>query len=59
MIEVRQVFEMTDFPPEVRDEGAEKRVAAALPEEVARATARGAVRRLRQLRERALSARRA
>jgi hypothetical protein len=31
MIEVRQVFEMTDFPPEVRDEGAEKRVAAALP----------------------------
>jgi hypothetical protein len=31
MIEVRQVFEMADFPPEVRDEGAEKRVAASLP----------------------------
>jgi hypothetical protein len=31
MIEVRQVFEMTDFPAEVRDEGAESRVAAALP----------------------------
>jgi hypothetical protein len=26
MIEVRQVFEMTDFPVEVRDEAAEKRV---------------------------------
>ncbi len=32
MIEVRQVFEMTDFPAEVRDEAAEKRVAAALPQ---------------------------
>lgn len=31
MIEVRQVYEMTDFPAEIRDEGAEKRVAAALP----------------------------
>ena len=31
MIEVRQVFEMTDFPPEVRDEDAEKRVSAAIP----------------------------
>ncbi|HTB71795.1 MAG TPA: YciI family protein [Polyangiaceae bacterium] len=31
MIEVRQVYEMTDFPAEVRDEAAEKRVAAALP----------------------------
>ena len=31
MIEVRQVFEMTDFPAEVRDEAAEKRVAAGLP----------------------------
>jgi hypothetical protein len=31
MIEVRQVFEMTDFPAEVRDEGAEKRIASALP----------------------------
>jgi hypothetical protein len=31
MIEVRQVFEMTDFPAEVRDEGAEKRIAASLP----------------------------
>lgn len=31
MIEVRQVFEMTDFPPEVRDVDAEKRVSATLP----------------------------
>lgn len=31
MIEVRQVFEMTDFPADIRDEGAEKRVASALP----------------------------
>jgi hypothetical protein len=31
MIEVRQVYEMTDFPAEIRDEGAERRVAAALP----------------------------
>ena len=31
MIEVRQVYEMADFPAEIRDEGAEKRVAAALP----------------------------
>jgi hypothetical protein len=31
MIEVRQVFEMTDFPPDVRDVEAEKRVSAALP----------------------------
>jgi hypothetical protein len=31
MIEIRQVFEMTDFPPEVRDEAAEKRVIAGLP----------------------------
>jgi hypothetical protein len=30
MIEVRQVFEMTDFPPDIRDEAAEKRVSAAL-----------------------------
>ena len=30
MIEIRQVFEMADFPAEVRDEGAEKRVAEAL-----------------------------
>jgi hypothetical protein len=31
MIEVRQVFEMTDFPADVRDESAEKRIAASLP----------------------------
>ncbi len=31
VIEVRQVFEMTDFPADVRDEGAEKRIVASLP----------------------------
>jgi len=31
MIEIRQVFEMTGFPPEIRDEQAEKRISAALP----------------------------
>jgi hypothetical protein len=30
VIEIRQVYEMTDFPADVRDEEAEKRVAASL-----------------------------